>query len=165
MFDAIGIPSKNSTYGNHRLSYYISNKDYYKNAATIISLYGNTWGKDSLFSVDLPSGYEPENDKGACPNGKNPNCMLISKENAETIFELYNFPGKVTDYFNVSSEYDNIFAMDVTNTTVELKWNGPDAGVIHNVVSEYINTNDIKITDKQIVSYYNDNGQIVKIKL
>lgn len=148
LYGYLGMLPNKYNCSNSRLSYNISNNDYKKNADMIISLYSNSYDENDLI---LDNKEEIYLDGELCVF-----CGLIKKEDAERIYEFYNFSGKITDYFNVHSKYDDKYILELWNTSVELMWNGPDAGVKHNVTSEYINTSDIRIIDKQVVSYYNN---------
>ena len=160
LFDVLGIPSLNRQYGDSALNYLVSNSNYSNDAKDIISYYGNTWDEKTLFRNPPDEVYSSEE----CGVGA-AGCKIISKNEAQRIYNLYNFTGKITDYFKETSLLENDYIFFVTNTSPLTMWNGADAGIKHNVTSEHINNSDVKIIDNQIVSYYDENstsGDIIK---
>jgi len=144
LFDIIGIPSTNNPYGSSELNDYISNNDYTKNANEILR-HTNIGIIEDNIDVDV--------------NECAPRCNVYTKENADNLIKIYNLPGTINDYFTKSTKLENIYILHIS-TSVAAEWNGPDAGITHDVTSEYINSTDIKITDKQIIKKYNENREL-----
>lgn len=155
----IGIASTTQENNNNILNYYVSNENYKENAREIISYYG---GSNNLFNV-LPTD--------VCEGAQ---CSIISKDNAMKILKLYNFDGNITDYFITNENYkieDNLLKTDYdleseylftfrTDTSIPAFANGDEFNITHNVTSENIEDNNIKIEDIQVLNYYDENGNV-----
>lgn len=149
-FDLVGLPRTNSE-GNTLLNYYVSNDDYSKYANEIISYYANDWNGKKLFkqvSVDVMNS-------DAC--GGSGFCMSISKKDAEKIFELYNFKGNINDYFKSTSKLENEYVFIVTNNSVPVIFNSPNAKITHNIETYNMGGTDIGATDKQTITIVDEN--------
>ena len=83
-----------------------------------------------------------------------PNTSTILKSDANRIKELYNFSNELDDFFEKLPEYDedylytNLYAYTVAQNYFSIK---------HDAIVEYVNANsynEIKVTDKQIVTEF-----------
>ena len=150
MLNIIGIPYFNNS-SNACLTDAISVNNYSANAKKIMSLYIDSRNYRYLKNPE-DNIYESEE----CGYGA-ADCYTISKENAEKLFNMFNFDGKITDYFqeSVNLKDDYIFWYGHTLGFCDMKIN-------HDIVAEYsseekkndygINIGaDITIIDKQSV--------------
>ena len=150
VLDIIGIPYYNNR-GNACLTDAISTNNYSANAKKIISFYIDSHNQ---FKLERPADniYSSEE----CGIGA-ADCYVISKEKANKLFEIFNFEGNVTEYFQESTNLkdDYIFWYGHTLGFCDKKIN-------HDIVAEYsseekkneygINIGrDIKIIDNQQV--------------
>ena len=155
---ALGIASTNSLANNNILNYYLSVENYKDNAKDIIVYASiNTEGKTSS-EIELPEGYDLKSDVGACSDSVG--CALISKEDAEKVMKLYNLGDDLTKYYYKSSEIDDVYGIHYSGSLVLAQFNGTDAGIKHNLVAEIANENAIKISDNQVITYYDDLGSV-----
>lgn len=155
---ALGIASTNSLANNDNLNYYLSVENYKDNAKDIIVYASiNTEGKTSS-EIELPEGYDLKSDVGACSDSVG--CALISKEDAEKVMKLYNLGDDLTKYYYKSSEIDDVYGIHYGGSLVLAQFNGADAGIKHNLVAEIANENAIKISDNQVITYYDDLGSV-----
>lgn len=155
---ALGIASNNSLANNNILNYYLSVENYKDNAKDIIVYASiNTEGKTSS-EIELPEGYDLKSDVGACSDSVG--CALISKEDAEKVMKLYNLGDDLTKYYYKSSEIDDVYGIHYSGSLVLAQFNGADAGIKHNLVAEIANENAIKISDNQVITYYDDLGSV-----
>ena len=42
------------------------------------------------------------------------------------------------------------------------EWNGPEAGITHEIMSEYFDSTNVRITDKQLIKKYNMESNGIK---
>ena len=147
LFDIIGIPSTNNQYGSAELNDFLSNNDYNKNAGSIL-IYTKANIPTASVTVDVDE----------CA----PGCRAYTKENAEKLIKVYNLSGTVNDYFTKSSKLKDIYIKSIGGTQVMYEWNGPDAGITHEVISEYFDSVNVRITDKQVIKKYDMNSNGIK---
>ena len=150
VLDIIGIPYFNNS-SNACLTDAISVNNYSVNAKQIMSFYIDSHNQVNLKTPDDKIYISEECGIGAA------DCYTMSKEDAKKLFDMFNFDGNITDYFQES-----------TNLTDDyIFWYGHTLGVCdkninHDIVAEYSSeekkneygTNigaDITITDKQEV--------------
>lgn len=151
LLKALGIASSENEYGKVNLSDDISNSNYQEKAGDIIVSYA-VEATGNVDSIELPEDYDRTKDD-ACLNSVS--CAIISEEKAKEIIRLYNFKGEITDYFYKSSLLDNMYGIHFGGTLVRGEWNGINAGISHDVISENIDSTNIKITDNQTIKKYN----------
>ena len=146
LFDIVGIPSTNNKNGSNELNDFISTNNYKDNADNILK-----YTKADIASANVNV------DIDEC----SPRCTTYTKENAEKLIKLYNFSGEVDSYFVKSKKLDNIY-IKYLDSGVLREWNGPNAGIKHeSILSEYFDSDGIRITDKQIINKYDkDTGEL-----
>ena len=150
VLDIIGVPYYNNS-SNACLTDAISFNNYSDNAKKIMSFYIDSHNYRYLKIPEDKIYSSQECGLGAA------DCYTISKEDAKKLFDMFNFDGKITDYFQESTNLkdDYIFWYGHTLGFCDKKIN-------HDIVAEYsseermneygINIGaDIKITDKQEV--------------
>lgn len=148
VLDIIGIPYYNNS-SNACLTDAISVNDYSVNAKRIMSFY-----IDSHDHINIKRPEDKIYSSKECGMGA-ADCYTISKEDAKKLFDMFNFDGEITDYFQESTNLkdDYIFWYGHTLGLCDKKIN-------HDIVAEYsseekkneygINIGaDITITDKQ----------------
>ena len=166
LYTIIGLPTANNE-GNACLNNAISNNDYSNNAQNIISWY---------FDINNPSVYKNYHyNEEKCQNSEEclkaytaADATFISKEEAGKVYNLYNFKGKIEDYFTEISIYPEEYIFMRTHflasqcnikilhdTTID-NTNNPTIKIIDNQqVTEYtFGTNDIENTLNRTVTYY-----------
>lgn len=147
LFDIVGIPSTNNQYGSAELNDFVSSNDYNKNAGSIL-IYTKVNIPTANVTVDVDE----------CA----PGCKAYTKENAEKLIKVYNFSGTVNDYFTKSSKLEDIYIKAIGGTQVMYEWNGPEAGITHEIMSEYFDSTNVRITDKQLIKKYNMESNGIK---
>lgn len=159
VLDIVGIPYYNNS-SNACLTDTISVNNYSDNAKKIMSLY-----IDSHSNINLKRPEDKIYSSQECGIGA-ADCYTISKEDAKKLFYMFNFDGKLTDYFQESTNLKDDYIF----------WYGHTLGfcdkkISHDIVAEYSSAEknneyginigaDIKITDKQIIENVMDNDSI-----
>ena len=136
------------------LTYYVTDENYRDNAKDIIVYYA-VLGSDMTSSFDIS---EYKSDKGAC--GDSEGCSVISKEDAEKIIKLYDFSGKLEDYFYKSDASDDVYGIHYGDTLELPQFNGTNLGIGHNLTARYVGDDDIDIEDTQVFNYNDDEGEV-----
>ena len=151
----IGVTSLSGN-SNSCLNYYISNGSFSINFNNIISYYINAYGKDMLKKLPDEVSKSDVCNKGAT------NCYTISKKDAEYLLKIYNFVGDIDDYFDVNKQMKDDYIYVSNNDYGKCKYN-----IVHDMVVQYGNSNDINIVDNQRVKeyspFYGENGKLVKV--
>lgn len=150
VLDIIGIPYFNNN-SNSCLTDAISVNNYSANAKDIMSFYIDIHNYLILKTPEDKIYSSEECGMGAA------DCYTISKDDAKELFDKFNFEGKITDYFQESTNLkdDYIFWYGHTLGFCGIKIN-------HDIVAEYSSEEkkneygfnigaDVKITDKQEV--------------
>jgi len=149
ILNILGIPYYNNA-SNACLTNELSNNNYSLNAKNIISRYIDS---NTNVSLEIP---EDENyAREICGIGS-VDCYIIDKEDAEMLFETYNFAGEIDDYFQSSSKLDDDYIFWYAHTLGMC-----DTEISHKLVAEYTSEYfdasmepDVRITDKQMVTEY-----------
>ena len=151
VLDIIGIPYYNNS-SNACLNDVISVNNYSTNAKQIMSFYIDTHSSNVNLKVPEDEIYSSKE----CGMGA-ADCYTISKEDAKELFDMFSFDGKITDFFQESTNLKDDYIF----------WYGHTLGfcdkkISHDIVAEYSSAEkkneyginigaDIKITDKQEV--------------
>lgn len=158
VLNALGISSNHTLANNDSLNYYLSFANFRDNASDIIVYASiNNYGKTSS-EIILPDEYDLKSDVGACSDSVG--CALITKTDAENVMKLYNLGDDLSKYFYKSSEIEDVYGIHYSGTLVIPQFNGENAGINHVLNAELSNDNDIKISDNQTITYYDDLGAV-----
>lgn len=158
ILDMIGISYFNNS-SNACLTDAISSNNYSINAQEIISRYADSHNQ-VLKRIEDEIYNSKECGMGAA------DCTAISKESAQELFDMFNFNGKITDYFQESTNLKDDYIFWYGHTL-----NFCDKKINHNIIAENSSEDkineyglnigaDITITDKQevITNIINNNS-------
>ena len=140
----------------------MSDSNYIENSKYIITWY--TSGNNKIKLKYLENDKQCQNDVKCSRVSTSQVAYGIKKQDAEKIYNLYNFDGDITDYFLEHQIYNDQYLFLEANTQGECQYY-----VYHNLTAVYINSTDIRITDKQEVNEYeygiiHTNEDIISIK-
>ena len=146
LYTIVGILPVDQYYRNSCLNKAISTNDYKNNAYEIFSWYAYFYNMDSNHYNDEKCKLDIECQKALSAAAS----RTITKENANKILELYNFEETSNSFLKPLSSYDDEYSYAT-------QIGDPPTcrySIEHDTDSKYLDSNTIRITDKQNITEY-----------
>lgn len=146
LYTIVGILPVDQYYRNSCLNKAISTNDYKKNAYEIFSWYAYFYSMDSNHYNDEKCKSDVECQKALSAAAS----RTITKKDAKSILTLYNFEENSTNFLRPLSSYDDEYSYAT-------QIGDPPTcrySIEHDTDSEYLDSNTIRITDKQNITEY-----------